>query len=218
MEWRTIPKSPGLPLHDRQIVPPVIDRLRGRLVAALDHSGVLAQDVTRPSTIVREPLPEVQTRILQLEVPQQVADLAATASERGTALHKAIRVLLLRSDLRSRLSAATGFDEATLDGLQMQADALKKWLTAQGYTQIECEVPIQKREASGAEFNGIIDLLATGEGKQLILDHKSGSGSFAGYFAQLDAHRGVLAEQGQCLKPDVAIHWIDSAKLEVLVE
>lgn len=53
-------------------------------------------------------------------------------------------------------------------------------------------MPIQKREASGAEFNGIIDLLATGDGKRLILDHKSGAGSFAGYFAQLDAYRGVL--------------------------
>ncbi|MFD1510368.1 PD-(D/E)XK nuclease family protein [Lacimonas salitolerans] len=96
----------------------------------------------------------------------------------GTALHKAMRVLLLRPDLRPRLSAATGFDELTLDGLQAQADALKQWLTAAGYTQIECEVPIQRREASGAEFNGIIDLLATCKGQRLILDHKSGAGSF----------------------------------------
>ena len=102
--------------------------------------------------------------------------------------------------------------------LQGQADALKQWLTAEGYTQIECEVPIQKREASGAEFNGIIDLLATGDGKRLILDHKSGAGSFAGYFAQLDAYRGVLADQVAAIKPDVAIHWIDRAELEVLVD
>jgi ATP-dependent exoDNAse (exonuclease V) beta subunit len=100
--------------------------------------------------------------------------------------------------------------------LQAQARALKEWLTAEGYTQIECEVPIQRREASGAEFNGVVDLLATGEGKCLILDHKSGVGSFAGYFAQLDAYREVLAEQAEGIKPDVAIHWIDRAELEVL--
>jgi ATP-dependent exoDNAse (exonuclease V) beta subunit len=171
----------------------------------------------RPSSIVQDPLPVVQTRIVLLDVPPQAVSIVATASERGTALHKAMRVLLLRPDLRPRLSAATGFDEATLDVLQAQADALKQWLTAEGYTQIECEVPIQKREASGAEFNGIIDLLAMGGGKQLILDHKSGAGSFAGYFAQLDAYRGVLADQVAAIKPDVAVHWIDRAELEVLV-
>jgi ATP-dependent helicase/nuclease subunit A len=171
----------------------------------------------RPSSIIQDPLPDVQTRIVKLDVSQEVAALAATASERGSALHKAMRVLLLRPELCSRLSAATGFDEATLDMLQAQADALKHWLNAAGYTTIECEVPIQKREPSGAEFNGIIDLLASGDGKQLILDHKSGGGSFAGYFAQLDAYRGVLAQQVQANKTDVAIHWIDRAELEVLV-
>ncbi len=101
--------------------------------------------------------------------------------------------------------------------LDAQADSLKQWLTAKGYTQIECEVPIQRREASGAEFNGIIDLVATGDGKRLIVDHKSGAGSFAGYFAQLDAYRGVLTDQVREIKPDVAIHWIDRAELEVHV-
>ena len=172
----------------------------------------------RPSSIVQDPLPEVQTRIVPLDVPPQAVALVATASERGTALHRAMRVLLLRPDLRSRLSAATGFEEPTLDVLQAQADALKKWLTDEGYTQIECEVPIQRREASGAEFNGIIDLLATGNGKRLILDHKSGAGSFAGYFAQMDAYRGVLAEQVEAINPDVAIHWIDRADVEIIDE
>jgi len=172
----------------------------------------------RPSSIVQDPLPAVQTRIVTLDVPPQAVSLVATASERGTALHRAMRVLLLRPDLRPRLSAATGFDEATLDVLQAQADALKQWLTAKGYTQIKCEVPIQKREASGAEFNGIIDLLATGEGKRLILDHKSGAGSFAGYFAQLDAYRGILTEQDQSIQPDVAVHWIDRMEIEILGE
>jgi ATP-dependent exoDNAse (exonuclease V) beta subunit len=172
----------------------------------------------RPSLILKDSLPEVQTRIVPLDVSQEAAMLAATAAERGTALHKAMRVLLLRPDLRPRLSAATGFDEATLDMLHTQADALKQWLTAEGYTQIECEVPIQKREQSGAEFNGIIDLLAMGDGKRLIVDHKSGAGSFAGYFTQLDAYRGALAEQVQEITPDVAIHWIDRAELEFLID
>lgn len=125
--------------------------------------------------------------------------------------------LLVHPDLRPCLSAVTGFGEATLDVLQAQADALKKWLTAEGYTQIECEVPIQKREASGAEFNGIIDLLATGDGKCLVLNHKSGSGSFAAYFAQLDAYRDIFVEHVQAIKTGIAIHWIDRAELEISI-
>jgi ATP-dependent exoDNAse (exonuclease V) beta subunit len=103
-----------------------------------------------------------------------------------------------------------------LDILQAQADALKHWLTAEGYTQIECEVPIQKREASGVEFNGIIDLLATGDGKILILDHKSGGGSFAGYFAQLEAYRASIAERDRSIQLDVAIHWLDRREIAVV--
>ncbi|TDE40005.1 UvrD-helicase domain-containing protein [Antarcticimicrobium sediminis] len=170
----------------------------------------------RPSLIVPEAQQEVETRVVTLDVPPQSVTLAATASERGTALHKALRVLLMRPDLRPRLSAATGLDEAMLDVLQAQAGALNAWLTAEGYTQIECEVPIQKRDASGAEFNGLIDLLATGPGKRLILDHKSGSGSFSNYLSQLAAYRGLLAKQEKSSPPDVAVHWIDRAQLEIL--
>ena len=171
----------------------------------------------RPSSIVQDTLPTIQTSIVRLDVPPKAVSLLGTASERGTALHKAMRVLLLRPELRPRLCAATGFDEAALDILQAQTEALKHWLTTQGYEQIECELPIQKRDASGAEFNGIIDLLATGDGKRLILDHKSGTGNFADYFAQLNAYRGVLSEQAEENKPELAIHWIDRAELEVLV-
>lgn len=171
----------------------------------------------RPSLIAPEAPHDLQTLVVPLDVPPQTASLAATATERGTALHKALRVLVLRPDLRPRLPAATGLDDTALDFLQAQADALKTWLTAEGYTQIECEVPIQKRDASGAEFNGIIDLLATGTGKRLILDHKSGSGSYTSYAAQLDAYRGFFADQNDTVLSHVAIHWIDRAQLEVPV-
>ena len=44
-ERGAVPKSPGLALEDRQIVPPVVNRLCWQLVTALDHSGMFAQDV-----------------------------------------------------------------------------------------------------------------------------------------------------------------------------
>lgn len=173
--------------------------------------------LARRSSTVVDALRVVQTRIVHLGVPQRAVALAATASERGTAPYKAMRVLSLRPDHRHSLSAATGFDEATQDVLQAQADALKHLLNSEGYAQIEYEALIQKGEASGTEFNGIIDLLAIVDGKELILDHKRGIGNFAGYFAQLDADRGLLSKQDRAFQPDVEIRWIDRAEMEVQV-
>lgn len=122
--------------------------------------------------------------------------------------------LLMHSDLRPRLSAATGFDEATLDVLQAQADALKECQAAEGYTQIEYEVPILKRETSRPRIEEIIDLLAMRDGQRLIRDHSSGAGCFAGCLAQLNTHRGVLSEEGQAIKPLVPSQWIDWVELK----
>ncbi|SLN58762.1 ATP-dependent helicase/nuclease subunit A [Roseovarius gaetbuli] len=171
----------------------------------------------RPSLIAPDAVREIRTRLVTLDIPAQAITLAGTASERGTALHKALRVLLMRPDLRPRLASATGFDETMLDALQEHAQALRNWLTVEGYTQVDCEVPIQKREPSGAEFNGIIDLLAEGPGKRLVLDHKSGSGSFSDYLAQLEAYRSLLVQHEELAPPDVAVHWIDRAELEILI-
>jgi hypothetical protein len=41
-----IPERPGLPLHDCQVMPPVVDRLCRKMVAALDHAHMFAQDVS----------------------------------------------------------------------------------------------------------------------------------------------------------------------------
>lgn len=169
----------------------------------------------RPSLTIQEPSQEVLTSIVKLDILSNVVAPSESASERGTALHKAFRVLLLRPDLRPRLSAATGFDETDLDVLQSQAAALKHWLTSQGYDQIDCEVPVQKREVSGAELNGVIDILATGEAGRLILDHKSGFGRFENYLPQLMAYQSVIDEEPTVMQSKIAIHWIDRGEIEV---
>ena len=156
-------------------------------------------------------------RRIALPGPPLPEALFASAAERGTALHRALQVLLTRPDLRPRLAPATGLDDVMIAALATRAEALRDWLSSEGYTRLHAEVPVQSRAASGAEVNGVIDLLAEGPAGRLILDHKSGAGSFAAYFAQLDAYRGVLAGQRQAIKTDVAIHWIDRAELEVLV-
>jgi ATP-dependent helicase/nuclease subunit A len=169
----------------------------------------------RPSLILPEPEREITTRVVPLDVPPLTVTLAATAGERGTALHKALRVLLVRPDLRPRLPAATGLDDAMLDVLADQAGALRDWLRAEGYTRFDCEVPVQRRAPSGAEFNGVIDLLAEGPGRWLILDHKSGSGSFADYLGQLEAYRREMPKREGIGSSVIAVHWIDRFALEI---
>ena len=161
---------------------------------------------------------EISTRLVELNVPVQEVTLPVTASERGSALHQALRVLLLRPDMRPKLSKATGLDEEQLDILQNHTDALKNWLKIEGYTKINCEVPVQQILPSGTECNGIIDLLAIGDKKWLILDHKSGSGSIANYANQLKAYQELLTPREGFGRPSIAVHWIDRGSVEVVLE
>ena len=173
----------------------------------------------RPSQIAPDATRAHATRLVRLGVPAQPVALAGPAGERGTALHKAMRVFLARPDLRPRLGLATaGLDEPTLDVLEARAQALRAWLKSEGYARIECEVPVQRREDSGAELNGVVDVLAEGHGKWLILDHKSGAGEFGDYAAQLEAYRESLARQGGFGRPGIALHWIDRAAVEISIE
>ena len=148
----------------------------------------------------------------------QHTTLDRTAADRGTALHRAIRVFLTRPDLRRRLPAATGLDPATLLALETQTTALRDWLTRTGYPRIACELPIEARHPDGSGFNGVIDLLATGPAGQLILDHKSGSGCFADHLPQLLAYRNPLQAQTGPIPTSLAIHWIDRASIEIAVK
>ncbi len=173
----------------------------------------------RPSMIEPQTMPALETRVVELPHSSQPIALAATAAERGTALHKALRVLLTRPDLRPRLATATGLMEEALDAVQGQANEIKAWLMNEGYTQFECEVPIQQHNPSGSQFNGIIDLLAWGGDKQLIIDHKSGLGDFTAYAAQLDTYREMLAQlNNEAPKAKVAVHWIDRGQLELRID
>lgn len=171
----------------------------------------------RPSQLEADLTQSVQTRLIKLDVPTTPIKLEVSASERGTAIHKALRVFLTRPDLRPHLFAATGLSNEMLDVIERQTVALAAWLRSEGYSKIECEVPFQKRDVSGAEFNGIVDVLATGDKKRMIIDHKTGVGSFATYSAQLAAYQGFLAGQAHEANADIAIHWVDRAELEVLI-
>ncbi len=148
-------------------------------------------------------------------------DAFTAATDRGSAWHLAFRCLFERPDLRPRLAAATGIGDETLDQIARQAQALRGWLTGQGYDRLHFELPLQERHPDGSETNAILDCLAEGPAGLLILDHKSGrcpdpALRFAGYLPQLAAYAGIVARRW----PDrplrgLAINWMNEGLLSL---
>lgn len=169
----------------------------------------------QPSQAAKEdPAPEYRSVSLGAPWPKALNDAA-----RGTALHLALRCYLTRPDLASSLALATGLDPDQLALAAERANALKAWLSAAGYTDLRCEIPVQGRTAAGAEIPGTIDLMAIGPSGCLLIDHKSGGvGEGLGpYWPQLSIYAGVVRE----LLPasplqGVAVFWIDHGGLAIV--
>lgn len=143
---------------------------------------------------------------------------ALNTAARGTALHLALRTCLTRPDLAASLPVATGLDESTLALVAERALALKSWLTAEGFTELRCEIPVLGRTPEGAEVPGTIDLLAIGPEGCLLIDHKSGGlGEGLGpYWPQLSIYAKLMAAvlPGHLLA-GVAVLWLDHGRLEI---
>lgn len=144
--------------------------------------------------------------------------IGASDTTRGTALHLALRTCLTRPDLAPSLPAATGLDAATLALVEERAAALKAWLTADGYTDLRCEIPVLGHTPDGAEISGTIDLLATGPNGVCLIDHKTGGSGkgFGPYWPQLATYIDLLRD----LFPPhplnrMALFWLDHGVLEV---
>jgi ATP-dependent exoDNAse (exonuclease V) beta subunit len=143
-----------------------------------------------------------------------------SATERGSAWHLAFRTLAERPDLRNRLPAATGLDDATLGAIEEQVRAVRAWLKEEGYDKLHFEVPIQQTMADGSETNAIIDCLAEGAMGYLILDHKSGAcpdpeARFAGYLPQLATYAELVSDWSGKPIRQIAIHWMSEGIITV---
>ncbi len=145
-----------------------------------------------------------------------------TATDRGTAWHRAFRVLATRPDLADRLPAATGLSAPVLQAIADRVRALRDWLTKAGYPDLHLEVPVHVTHPDGSETLGIVDAVAMGPTGLLILDHKTGRAPdpalrFATYWPQLSAYAEALrlAFPDQTLR-GVAVHWMEEGTLSYL--
>jgi ATP-dependent helicase/nuclease subunit A len=158
------------------------------------------------------PPPDVET--ITLSGPLfATAGTFASATGRGTALHDAFRVLMLRPDLSGRVAMRTGLDGETMQQLSRQADALRAFLTNRGFPHIALEVPVVALDEGGSTINAVIDCLAYGDSGLAIIDHKSdaladANERFAHHWPQLDAYRrAVELVQSERTVKLVGVHW-----------
>ena len=149
-----------------------------------------------------------------LSVSAVIDDPVASAAGKGSALHKALRVLLVRPELQYRIAAHCGLNENIVGALATQAKALKHFLSGRGYIKLHVEQPLQIRNADGTYMTAIIDLLAESDDGYAIVDHKSGSvvdhtARFTTYWPQLAAYAEAVEEIGGKPVTGIAVHWTD---------
>ncbi len=124
----------------------------------------------------------------------------ALASDRGTAVHEALRVLLCKPGEIQRAVSHTGLDEMTVTQLSAQADGLRTFLTEKGFHTLHVEQPFKVQLEDGSSQTAIIDLLAEGDTELAIIDHKSGAvpdimKRFEGYWPQLEAYVDLVKKR-----------------------
>ena len=161
-----------------------------------------------------QPAPESQGISLGTPWPRTVSDAA-----RCTALHLALRTCLTRPDMITALPTATGLNDATLNLVAERAEALKTWLSADGYTDLLSEIPLLGHTKEGAEMPGTIDLLALGPEGCLLIDHKTGGAGegFGPYWPQLSAYADLVRDIFPTYKLNgVAVFWVDHGRLDFL--
>lgn len=138
----------------------------------------------------------------------------ASATDRGTALHDMLRILLVRPDMRDRAAAALGLDWQTCAILARQAESLRAWLASRGYVTLMTEVPVEVQLPGGARVSAALDLVARGEAGLAIIDHKSDTVSdcdarFAHHWPQLSAYEAAMRALCFTREPVLmGIHWL----------
>tara|TARA_R110000772_G_scaffold268734_1_gene398394 strand:- start:19577 stop:22738 length:3162 start_codon:yes stop_codon:yes gene_type:complete len=178
--------------------------------------------VVSPSRAVStvRPLPlKVETRAVAPGVRISGPDLTL-ATDKGTAIHEALRILLCRPDLQHRVREHCGMDDVQVDLLAQQASSLRETLANLGYARLHVEQPIDITLSDGGRQAIILDLIAEGDDGFIIVDHKSGAVAdhalrFESYWAQLAAYVDAIGERGGKSIDAIAIFWTDTGELTI---
>lgn len=200
-----------------------LDAFDRELRFALERRSIDAMtSVVSPSqaiTTTRSLPSQIETRAIAQGVKLVGPDLVQ-ATDKGTAIHEALRILLCRPDLRHKVQAHCRILDAEVEFLSQQADALRQALADLGYTQLHVEQPIEVPLSDGGSQSIILDLIAEGTNGFMIVDHKSGAVSdhalrFERYWPQLAAYIDAVGTKGAKAVDGAAIFWTETGELTI---
>jgi ATP-dependent helicase/nuclease subunit A len=162
---------------------------------------------------------QIETRAIAAGVRLSGSDLAQ-ATDKGTAVHEALRILLCRPDLRGRVSQHCRVSDAEVELLAQQAQSLRQTLADLGYTRLHIEQPIDIALSDGGRQSIILDLIAEGPHGFMIVDHKSGAVAdhaqrFESYWPQLAAYIDAVGAKGAKAVDGAAIFWTETGELTI---
>jgi ATP-dependent helicase/nuclease subunit A len=180
----------------------------------------LANAVVSPSQALETAL-AVPTNLTTMQIAPgcrvQSTDLTI-ATDKGTAIHEALRILLQRPDLVHRVAGHCRLAEEDVAVLGQQAQALAKALADLGYPELHVEQPLEIALSDGGTLHAIIDLIAEGPDGYFIVDHKSGgvddhAERMTTYWPQLAAYAEAVKVVGDKPVKQVAIFWTDTGEM-----
>jgi ATP-dependent helicase/nuclease subunit A len=151
---------------------------------------------------------------------QVTSEQLQLATEKGTSIHEAFRILLPRPDLKSKVGPHCRLADKDVEALALQAQGLRAQLASLGFPTLHVEQPLEVKLSDGGTLTAIIDLLAEGDEGFMIVDHKSGPVAnhalrFASYWPQLSAYADAIDALGEKPVAAVSIFWTDSGELSV---
>jgi hypothetical protein len=198
-----------LDLPDRELRFAIVPQPAEELVPVVSPS--LAISTYRPLPVT------IETRTISAGVRLAGEDLAQ-ATDKGTAIHEALRILICRPDFKDRVGPHCRVSEPEVEILAQQAQALRQALAELGYPRLHLEQPIEIELADGGRQSIILDLIAEGDDGFMIVDHKSGpvadhAARFESYWPQLAAYIDAISLVGGKAVRGSAVFWTESGEL-----
>jgi ATP-dependent exoDNAse (exonuclease V) beta subunit len=200
-----------LDLPDRELRFAIVPQPAEELVPVVSPS--LAISTYRPLPVT------IETRTISAGVRLAGEDLAQ-ATDKGTAIHEALRILICRPDFKDRVGPHCRISEPEVEILAQQAQALRQTLAELGYPRLHVEQPIENKLADGGRQSIVVDLIAEGEDGFFIVDHKSGSvtdfvSRFAIYWPQISNYVGAINKSSDKSVRGVGIFWTESGNFTI---
>lgn len=187
--------------------------------ALVSGTAPVLHELVSPSAALTASLPLPALETVKL-APGVRLSRPGSATDRGSDIHEAFRILLQRPDWAHRVPAYCGVDADESEGLREQVEALRTELARRGFDRLRVEQPLDLPLGDGTCHTVIVDLLAEGPTGWLVVDYKSGPVSdhasrFVKYWPQLSAYVEAVNGLAGGGVIGAAVLWTDTGEMSV---